>query len=89
MKHSSEITLLKRLEKFPEIIYNAHLSLEPHNLANFLNDIANCFHKFYAECRIISEDEKLTNSRVALTSATKIIIGNGLSILGLNAPEKM
>ena len=89
LKHSSEITLLKRLEKFPEIIYNAHLSLEPHNLANFLNDIANCFHKFYAECRIISEDEKLTNSRVALTSATKIIIGNGLSILGLNAPEKM
>ena len=89
LKHSSEITLLKRLEKFPEIIYNSHLSLEPHNLANFLNDIANCFHKFYAECRIISEDEKLTNSRVALTSATKIIIGNGLSILGLNAPEKM
>ena len=89
LKHLSEITLLKQLEKFPEIIYNAQSSLEPHNVANYLNDIANCFHKFYADCRIISEDHALTNARVALTSATKIVIGNGLELLGINAPEKM
>ena len=64
-------------------------SLEPHNVANYLNDIANCFHKFYADCRIISDDHPLTNARVALTSATKIVIGNGLELLGINAPEKM
>ena len=89
LKHLSEITLLKQLEKFPEIIYNAQSSLEPHNVANYLNDIANCFHKFYADCRIISKDHALTNARVALTSATKIVIGNGLELLGINAPEKM
>ena len=87
--HSSEINLLKQLEKFPEIIYNACSSLEPYNIANYLNDIANRFHKFYADCRIISDDDKLTNARVALTSATKIVIGNGLELLGINAPEKM
>ena len=89
LKHLSEITLIKQLEKFPEIIYNAQSSLEPHNVANYLNDIANCFHKFYADCRIISKDHALTNARVALTSATKIVIGNGLELLGINAPEKM
>ena len=89
LKHLSEITLLKQLEKFPEIIYNAQSSLEPHNVANYLNDIANCFHKFYADCRIISEDDTLTKARVALTSATKTVIGNGLELLGINAPEKM
>ena len=89
LNHPSEIALLKQLEKFPEIIYNAHLSLEPHNIANFLHEIANRFHKYYADCRIISEDEKLTNARLTLSTATKTVIGNGLKLLGITAPEKM
>ena len=89
LNHPSEIALLKQLEKFPEIIYNAHLSLEPHNIANFLHEIANRFHKYYADCRIISEDEELTNVRLTLSTATKTVIGNGLKLLGITAPEKM
>ena len=89
LTHPSEIALLKQLEKFPEIIYNAHLSLEPHNIANFLHEIANRFHKYYADCRIISEDEELTNARLTLSTATKTVIGNGLKLLGITAPEKM
>ena len=89
LNHPSEIALLKQLEKFPEIIYNAHLSLEPHNIANFLHEIANRFHKYYADCRIISEDEELTNARLSLSTATKTVIGNGLKLLGITAPEKM
>ena len=89
LNHPSEIALLKQLEKFPEIIYNAHLSLEPHNIANFLHEIANRFHKYYADCRIISEDEELTNARFTLSTATKTVIGNGLKLLGITAPEKM
>ena len=89
LNHPSEIALLKQLEKFPEIIYNAHLSLEPHNIANFLHEIANRFHKYYADCRIISEDEELTNARLTLSTATKNVIGNGLKLLGITAPEKM
>ena len=89
LNHPSEIALIKQLEKFPEIIYNAHLSLEPHNIANFLHEIANRFHKYYADCRIISEDEELTNARLTLSTATKTVIGNGLKLLGITAPEKM
>ena len=89
LNHPSEIALLKQLEKFPEIIYNSHLSLEPHNIANFLHEIANRFHKYYADCRIISEDEELTNARLTLSTATKTVIGNGLKLLGITAPEKM
>ena len=89
LNHPSEIALLKQLEKFPEIVYNAHLSLEPHNIANFLHEIANRFHKYYADCRIISEDEELTNARFTLSTATKTVIGNGLKLLGITAPEKM
>ena len=89
LNHPSEIALIKQLEKFPEIIYNAHLSLEPHNIANFLHEIANRFHKYYADCRIISEDEELTNARFTLSTATKTVIGNGLKLLGITAPEKM
>ena len=89
LNHPSEIALLKQLEKFPAIIYNAHLSLEPHNIANFLHEIANRFHKYYADCRIISEDEELTNARLTLSTATKTVIGNGLKLLGITAPEKM
>ena len=89
LNHPSEIALLKQLEKFPETIYNSHLSLEPHNIANFLHEIANRFHKYYADCRIISEDEKLTNARLTLSTATKTVIGNGLKLLGITAPEKM
>jgi len=89
LNHPSEIALLKQLEKFPEIIYNAHLSLEPHNIANFLHEIANRFHKYYADCRIISEDEELTNARLTLSTATKTVIRNGLKLLGITAPEKM
>lgn len=89
LNHPSEIALLKQLEKFPETIYNSHLSLEPHNIANFLHEIANRFHKYYADCRIISEDEELTNARLTLSTATKTVIGNGLKLLGITAPEKM
>ena len=89
LNHPSEIALLKQLEKFPETIYNSHLSLEPHNIANFLHEIANRFHKYYADCRIISEDEELTNARFTLSTATKTVIGNGLKLLGITAPEKM
>tara|TARA_B100001105_G_scaffold173721_1_gene140006 strand:+ start:5222 stop:6847 length:1626 start_codon:yes stop_codon:yes gene_type:complete len=89
LNHPSEIALLKQLEKFPETVYNSHLSLEPHNIANFLHEIANRFHKYYADCRIISEDEELTNARLTLSTATKTVIGNGLKLLGITAPEKM
>ena len=89
LKHQSEIRLLKKLEQFPLIIENSRTALEPQTIATYLYDTANNFHKFYSDCRVISDDEELTKARIALIQAVKIVLSNGLTILGITAPERM
>ena len=89
LDHESEIDLLKQLELFPNIVLSAKDLLEPQVIANYLQETAAKFHKYYANCRIITENKDLTLSRIALASATKIVLSNGLKILGIKAPEKM
>ena len=89
LKHQSEIRLLKKLEQFPLIIENSRTALEPQTIATYLYDTANNFHKFYSDCRVISDDEELTKARIALIQAVKIVLSNGLAILGITAPERM
>jgi len=84
-----EIDLLKKLEQFPIIVRSALDSLEPQSVANYLQETAGKFHKYYANCRIIGEEKELTQSRIALIKATKNVINSGLSLLGITAPEKM
>lgn len=87
--HGQEIALLKKLEQFPGVVRASLSSLEPQTIANYLQDTAGNFHKYYAECRIIGNDENLTKARIALVLATKKVLANGLGILGISAPEKM
>ena len=87
--HPAEIKLLKRLEQFPSNVENALDSLEPQTIANYLHDTANQFHKFYSECRVITEDLPLSLARLALVKGTRTVLSNGLSLLGLTAPERM
>tara|TARA_B100001769_G_scaffold224182_1_gene184996 strand:- start:655 stop:2274 length:1620 start_codon:yes stop_codon:yes gene_type:complete len=89
LTHEFEIGLLKQLELFPSIVLFALDSLEPQVIANYLQETATKFHKYYANCRILNDDEGLTLSRVALAGATKNILCSGLNILGIKAPEKM
>ena len=89
LAHESEIGLLKQLELFPDTVLTALDLLEPQVIANYLQGVAAKFHKYYANCRIITDDEELTFARVALSSATRKVLSNGLKILGINAPEKM
>ena len=89
LTHTCEIDLIKKLEKFPEIINSVHNSLEPHLIATYLNETANRFHKFYAECHVLTDDTALSIARLGLVRGTKTILSNGLEILGISAPEKM
>ena len=89
LKNELEIDLLKKLEQFPMIVSSALDSLEPQTIANYLQETAGKFHKYYANCRIIVEDKELTQSRIALIKATKNVIYNGLKLLGITAPDKM
>ena len=87
--HKSEISLIKSLNEFPETMIKVLDNLEPQVIANYLHTIAAEFHKFYAKCRVITDDIELTKSRLHLIKSVKIILGNCLKILGIQAPEKM
>ncbi len=85
----NEISLLKHLVMFPEIIDRAYKNLEPQYIANFLQELAAKFHRFYNNCRVITDDKNLSKARIKLIISVKIVLKNGLSILGITAPEKM
>ncbi len=86
---NEEIDLIKHLLNFPQVVKGAAENYEPHRLTNYLFDLATLFHKFYTECRVISDDQALTSARVALINATRFVLANGLRLLGISAPEHM
>ncbi len=83
------ITLMKLIAKFPEEITDAAESFEPHRIASFLIKIAQSYHRFYTEHRILGDDINSTQAYLILSDAVRIVIRNGLKILGVSAPESM
>jgi len=84
-----ELKLIQRLLEFPEVILKLHDSMEPQQLANYLQTLATNFHKYYATERVITDQLQLTAARLVLTEATRIVLANGLGILGITAPARM
>ena len=85
----AEISLIKVLIEFPEVMATALENLEPQGIANYLHHMSTEFHKFYASCRVITDEQDLSTARLNLITAVKIVLGNGLGILGISAPEHM
>jgi len=85
----SELQLIKSLMEFPIIIKRAHVSLEPQSIANYLQEIAGQFHRYYAKERVVNKESEKTEARLILVKALQIILNNGLKILGIHAPKKM
>lgn len=85
----SELNLIKQLIKFPEIIEDTANDYQVQRLPKYATDLATAFHQFYRDCRVISEDKNLTQARLAVISAAKIILENTLSLMGISDPEKM
>lgn len=84
-----EAALLKKLEEFSSVVTLCAEFLEPHRLCTYLEELAAAFHKFYTFCRIIGSEQKVAEARISLIEAVKVVINNGLRILGVNAPERM
>ena len=84
-----EIALLRALANYPAVIEKAAAAREPHQLAHYLLDLANDFHRCYNAGRFLIEDERIRTARLALAEATGEVIRNGLAILGVSAPESM
>ncbi|MGB5850442.1 MAG: arginine--tRNA ligase [Ignavibacteriaceae bacterium] len=84
-----EQQLLKKLNRYEEEILYASENFEPHKVCTYLEELAAAFHKFYTFCRILGSEKKLAEARLALAEATKIVLQNGLGILGVTAPDRM
>ncbi len=93
LSHEREGDLLRALADFPRVVARAAQLREPHRVARYLEDTASDFHKFYDSCRVLPQgDEELGDihrARLVLVAATKVVVANGLELLGVSAPERM
>jgi arginyl-tRNA synthetase len=89
LQAAEELSLMKILTQFPDMVESCAATYEPHRLAEFLHEVAREFHAFYHVHRVVTDDRGLTGARMALSLATKTVLANGFSILGITAPEKM
>lgn len=86
---AEDLELLKRLSAFPEAIQRAAKFREPHRLTDYLEDLARLTHGWYHKCRVLGEPPVTEAARLALARATRVVLKNGLSLLGLSAPDRM
>ena len=84
-----EQALMHRLAEFPEVLATAADELAPHQVAFYLKDLAADFHAYYNAERVLVDDASLRDARLALLLATRQVLKNGLTLLGVSAPEKM
>ncbi len=86
-----EAALIKTVGALPEMIEGATLAYEPHRMTGFLRNVASALHTFYFNHKVVRDDQPLalTQSRLILINATRIVLRNGLSVIGVSAPDKM
>lgn len=83
------ISLLKEINRFPQVVLDAAEKYEPSVVARFAMDVAQTFSRFYNACRVNVEDESTRNARVKLVSLTKTTLRDALDLLGIRCPEQM
>jgi len=94
LTHDSEAALLAILGDFPRVVAQAAKMREPHRVARYLEDLAGRFHKWYDECRVRPREagEEITalhRTRLWLNEATRVVLANGLALLGVSSPERL
>ena len=93
LSHEKEGALLRTIGEFPRVLETAASLREPHRVCRYLEDLAGDYHRFYDSCRVLPQGDEqptgLHTARLALCQATRQVIANGLTILGVSAPERM
>ncbi len=84
-----ELDIIKKLAFFPDIVKGSAIAMEPHRITFYLQELAAMFHPYYNKNRVVTEDAKLTDARLYLCEAVRIVLQNGLKLLGISAPEEM
>jgi arginyl-tRNA synthetase len=84
-----EVTLVRKLATFPEVVRGAAFAREPHRLPAFLMELAAEFHRFYHACRVVGDDPAVSRARLQIAAAARVVLRNGLALMGVSAPERM
>lgn len=88
-KDEAEFELVRKMGQFPDCLNVCASQLDPQTLPRYMQELAATFHKFYDKCRVIDEDKQLSSERLAVVDAARIVLANGLKLLGVSAPDKM
>ncbi len=89
LKEEAELDLIKKMGWFADVLLFCYDQLDPYPLVNYLHELATAFHKFYDQHRVVEENKELSGERLALVNSCRIVLANGLMLLGLTAPESM
>jgi arginyl-tRNA synthetase len=89
LQEPEEINLIKAMTRYPEVVEDSAKLMEPHRITFYLMDLASSFHAYYNKHRVLSDDPLLSKGRLYLVQAVQKVIRNGLTLLGVSAPEKM
>ncbi|MCC6026329.1 MAG: arginine--tRNA ligase [Caldimicrobium sp.] len=89
LQEKEELKLLKLIDSFDDVLESSALQLAPYKITYYLLDLASAFHDYYTKYRIIQDDTKLMQARLALCEGVRRVLRQGLDLLGVSAPEKM
>jgi len=89
LKEAEELSILKILRQFPLVVIISANSLEPYVILQYLQDLAAAFHSFYNKHRVVCDDPDLSKARLVLVNCVRIVLANGLGLLGVSLPKKM
>jgi arginyl-tRNA synthetase len=92
LKHPAELELIRAMMQLPELVGQMAESLEPHHLPHYATELANSFHDFYENCRVVSsneEDNDMTAARLKLVESAQIVFHRALDLMGMSAPDRM
>ncbi|MFH0959835.1 MAG: DALR anticodon-binding domain-containing protein, partial [Pseudomonadota bacterium] len=84
-----EKQIMKRLGDFPDMLSEAAETMEPHRITFYLLELAELFHSYYHDNKVLTEDDRIRKARLYLVEAVRQVIENGLTILGVDAPDRM
>ncbi len=89
LKDEAELSLLRVLSRMPEVVEEVARTLQPHHLPYYAQELATAFHAFYKRCRVLNDEPDMTQARLALVRATKVVLARTLGLMGVSAPDQM
>jgi len=89
LQEPEEINLIKTIARYPEIVEDSAKYMEPHRITFYLMDLASSFHAYYNKHRVLTDEPMLSKGRLYLVLAVQKVIRNGLTLLGVSAPDRM